>query len=819
MKKITLTVTGMTCASCARSVERNVGKIEGVNYSNVNLATEKLSVEFDENKTSINEIKETIQKAGYGVADEKDKNFREVILSLKGMTCASCAMAVERVIGKLDGVDEVSVNLATEKAKVLYDTSKTGISDIKNAVLKAGFEALDIETTKQAQKEDDRKINERKLLWKKFLISAIFTVPLFYIAMGHMIGLPLPQIITPEVNPLNFAILQLILVIPPMIAGYKFYTIGYSRLLRREPNMDSLIAIGTSAAFIYGIYAIIQIISGNHEYAMELYFESVGVIITLILLGKYLEAVSKGKTSEAIKKLMGLAPKTATVIKDGEEQVIPIDEVQAGDIVLVRPGEKIPVDGIVTDGRTSVDESMLTGESIPVEKNPGDRVVGASINKNGVIKFRATKVGEDTVLAQIIKLVEDAQGSKAPIAKMADVIASYFVPIVMAIAVLAGLAWYISGQSVVFSLTIFVSVLVIACPCALGLATPTAIMVGTGKGAEYGVLIKSGEALETAHKVKTIVLDKTGTITEGKPVVTDIITAGKIEADELLRLSASAETGSEHPLGEAIVSGAKEKNLKLSEAESFEAIPGHGIEVVIEGRKMLLGNKKLMDSRDIEISLKKESDNLAKEGKTPMYVAIDNELAGIIAVADVMKESSRKAVELLHSMGIEVVMITGDNKITAEAIARQVGIDRVLAEVLPQDKAEEIKKLQKEGKKVAMVGDGINDAPALAQADIGIAIGSGTDVAMESADIVLMRSDLMDVPAAIQLSKKTIRNIKQNLFWAFAYNTAGIPVAAGLLYLFGGPLLNPMIAAGAMAFSSVSVVSNALRLRKFKPVH
>ncbi|NLM74626.1 MAG: copper-translocating P-type ATPase [Clostridiaceae bacterium] len=819
MKKITLTVTGMTCASCARSVERNVGKIEGVNYSNVNLATEKLSVEFDENKTSINEIKETIQKAGYGVADEKDKNFREVILSLKGMTCASCAMAVERVIGKLDGVDEVSVNLATEKAKVLYDTSKTGISDIKNAVLKAGFEALDIETTKQAQKEDDRKINERKLLWKKFLISAIFTVPLFYIAMGHMIGLPLPQIITPEVNPLNFAILQLILVIPPMIAGYKFYTIGYSRLLRREPNMDSLIAIGTSAAFIYGIYAIIQIISGNHEYAMELYFESVGVIITLILLGKYLEAVSKGKTSEAIKKLMGLAPKTATVIKDGEEQVIPIDEVQAGDIVLVRPGEKIPVDGIVTDGRTSVDESMLTGESIPVEKNPGDRVVGASINKNGVIKFRATKVGEDTVLAQIIKLVEDAQGSKAPIAKMADVIASYFVPIVMAIAVLAGLAWYISGQSVVFSLTIFVSVLVIACPCALGLATPTAIMVGTGKGAEYGVLIKSGEALETAHKVKTIVLDKTGTITEGKPVVTDIITAGKIEADELLRLSASAETGSEHPLGEAIVSGAKEKNLKLSEAESFEAIPGHGIEVVIEGRKMLLGNKKLMDSRDIEISLKKESDNLAKEGKTPMYVAIDNELAGIIAVADVMKESSRKAVELLHSMGIEVVMITGDNKITAEAISRQVGIDRVLAEVLPQDKAEEIKKLQKEGKKVAMVGDGINDAPALAQADIGIAIGSGTDVAMESADIVLMRSDLMDVPAAIQLSKKTIRNIKQNLFWAFAYNTAGIPVAAGLLYLFGGPLLNPMIAAGAMAFSSVSVVSNALRLRKFKPVH
>ena len=552
---------------------------------------------------------------------------------------------------------------------------------------------------------------------------------------------------------------------------------------------------------------------------MELYFESVGVIITLILLGKYLEAVSKGKTSEAIKKLMGLAPKTATVIRDGKETVIPIEEVRVGDIVLVRPGEKIPVDGEVVEGRTSVDESMLTGESIPVEKNPGDSVVGASINKNGSIKFRATKVGKDTVLAQIIKLVEDAQGSKAPIAKLADIISGYFVPAVMVIALFAGLAWYISGQSAVFSLTIFVSVLVIACPCALGLATPTAIMVGTGKGAEYGVLIKGGEALETAHKVKTIVLDKTGTITEGKPVVTDIITDGKIAPEELLRLSASAERGSEHPLGEAIVNGAKEKNLELSEAESFEAIPGQGIEVVIEGRRMLLGNKKLMDSRNIEITLEEESNKLAREGKTPMYVAIDNELAGIIAVADVMKPSSRKAIEILHNMGIEVVMITGDNRITAEAIARQVGIDRVLAEVLPQDKAEEIKKLQSEGKKVAMVGDGINDAPALAQADIGIAIGSGTDIAMESADIVLMRSDLMDVPTAIQLSKKTIRNIKQNLFWAFAYNTAGIPIAAGLLHIFGGPLLNPIFAAAAMAFSSVSVVTNALRLRKFKPVH
>jgi Cu+-exporting ATPase len=460
---------------------------------------------------------------------------------------------------------------------------------------------------------------------------------------------------------------------------------------------------------------------------------------------------------------------------------------------------------------------MLTGESIPVEKNPGDTVIGASINKNGTIKFKATKVGKDTALSQIIKLVEDAQGSKAPIAKMADIIASYFVPIVMAIAIIAGLAWFISGQSVIFSLTIFISVLVIACPCALGLATPTAIMVGTGKGAEYGVLIKGGEALETAHKIKTIVFDKTGTITEGNPRVTDIITTGMVDRSELLQLSASAEKGSEHPLGEAIVNEAKDKNLELVNIDSFEAIPGHGIEVVIEGKNMLLGNKKLMDDRKIEITLQKESDKLAEEGKTPMYVAIDNRLAGIIAVADVMKPSSKRAIEALHSLGIEVAMITGDNKRTAVAIARQAGIDRVLAEVLPQDKANEIKKLQAEGKKVAMVGDGINDAPALAQADIGIAIGSGTDVAMESADIVLMRNDLMDVPTAIQLSKQTIRNIKQNLFWAFAYNSAGIPVAAGLLYLMGGPLLNPMIAAGAMAFSSVSVLTNALRLKRFKP--
>jgi Cu+-exporting ATPase len=551
-----------------------------------------------------------------------------------------------------------------------------------------------------------------------------------------------------------------------------------------------------------------------------LYFESAGVIITLILLGKSLEAVSKGRTSEAIKKLMGLAPKTAVILENGQEKEIPIDEVEIGDIILVKPGDKIPVDGTVTGGHTSIDESMLTGESMPVDKKEGDPVYAASLNTTGVIQFKAEKIGSDTALAQIIKLVEDAQGSKAPIAQMADIVSGYFVPVVCVIALLAGIGWYFgTAGDLKFALTIFISVLVIACPCALGLATPTAIMVGTGKGAENGILIKGGEALETAHKINTIVFDKTGTITEGKPKVTDVLPAGSVSKDRLLQLTASAERGSEHPLGQAIVLGAKESGLTLLEAEGFDSLTGRGIKARLEGEDILAGNRKLMDEQNISLAGMEEiSDRLAEEGKTPMYVAINGELAGIVAVADVVKESSRAAIERLHKMGIEVAMITGDNKKTAAAIAKQVGIDRVLAEVLPQDKSNEVKKLQSENRKVAMVGDGINDAPALAQADIGIAIGSGTDVAMESADIVLMRSDLMDVPAAIDLSKHTIRNIKQNLFWAFGYNVIGIPIAAGVLHLlFNGPLLNPMFAAAAMSLSSVSVLTNALRLKRFKP--
>ena len=801
-------IGGMTCSACANRVERGIKKMEGMKDASVNFTTETLTVSFDENKVASNEIEKKVEVLGYSVI----KNIKTHTYRVEGMTCAVCAGRVEKVTKKIEGVQDSVVNLTTEKMSITVDDDIVTYGDIKRAVEKAGYKLV-----REEEKENtEKKLSDKDKLLRRLIFSCIFTIPLLIVTMGHMVGMPLPKIIDPMVNPMNFAVFQIILTVPVMAIGYKFYLIGFKNLIKLSPNMDSLIAVGTSAAFLYSVFGMYKIVTGDTSYAMHLYFEAAVTILTLITLGKYLEAISKGKTSEAIKKLMGLAPKTATIIREGNEIVIPIDEVVVGDIILVKPGEKLPVDGEVIEGSTAIDESMLTGESIPVEKIVGSNVIGASINKTGFIKYKATKVGRDTALSQIIKLVEDAQGSKAPIAKMADVISAYFVPIVIGLAIFSAIAWLIAGETPVFALTIFISVLVIACPCALGLATPTAIMVGTGKGAENGVLIKGGEALEITHKINTIVFDKTGTITEGKPVVTDIVSRGK-ENNILLALAASAEKGSEHPLGEAIVRAAIEKNIELKSLENFNAIPGHGIEVVIENESILLGNLKLMKERSIDIGeLRGEADRLANEGKTPMFIAINNSLEGIIAVADTVKPSSINAIKELHNMGIKVAMITGDNKKTAEAIAKQVGIDIVLSEVLPEDKANEVKKLQGKDDKVAMVGDGINDAPALAQADIGIAIGSGTDVAIESADIVLMRSDLMDVIVAIKLSKATIRNIKQNLFWAFGYNVLGIPVAMGVLHIFGGPLLNPMIAAAAMSLSSVSVLANALRLKKFK---
>lgn len=751
------------------------------------------------------------------------------ILNIGGMTCAACSGRIERVLRKQKGIKQATVNLATEKLFVEFDENETILDDIKSSIIKIGYTVL--EKTQTVDTDKERKAKEIKTLWRKFIVSAIFAAPLLYIAMAPMlsdgnspyfpipfqINLPFPQFLLPMRYPLIYAIAELILTIPILIAGHKFYTVGFKALAARSPNMDSLIAVGSSAAVIFSLYNSVQIYFGNFAAVDSLYFETAGVIITLILLGKFLESLSKGRTSEAIKKLMGLAPKTALIIRDGAELEIPIDEVAIGDILIVKPGAKIPVDGKVIDGRTSIDESMLTGESMPVDKKDGDLVYAATINTTGTIKFEAQKVGGETALAQIIKLVEQAQGSKAPIAKMADIISGYFTPIVCVIALISGGAWLFATGDIRFALGIFISVLVIACPCALGLATPTAIMVATGKGAENGILIKGGEALETAHKVNAVIFDKTGTITMGKPSVTDIFSAGEKSETDILQIAASVEKVSEHPLGQAIVNEAQNKGLTLFEIKDFESLTGRGIKAKVNGADVAIGNRKLMDDMSIDLGAMIDiADKSAEEGKTPIFAAFDGKIAAVIAVADTIKPSSKAAVEVLRAMGIKTIMITGDNKKTALAIARQAGIEEVFSEVLPQDKAAQVKKLQDEKYKTAMVGDGINDAPALAQADIGIAIGSGTDVAMESADIVLMRSDLLDVPAAIELSKKTIRNIKENLCWAFGYNIIGIPIAAGVLYLFGGPLLSPIFAAAAMSLSSVSVLTNALRLKRFK---
>lgn len=815
MKTEIYDVKGMTCASCSSAVERVTGKIKGVDSSSVNLSTEKLTITYDENLVTQNNIMESVKKAGYEAAPKTSD--KEITIPIEGMTCASCSAAIERKLSKQVGIKSISVNLATEIAQIHYNPDEIRLSEIKSHITKLGYTPKEIEVKRDIDQDQKRKIEEINSMKNRLKLSAIFSIPLFYIAMAPMIGLPFPSAISPMQQPLIYAILQILLVIPVIWAGRKFYTVGYRQIIHLSPNMDSLIAIGTSAALLYSFFSVFQIISGDHMAVEHMYFETAGVIITLILLGKTLEAISKGKTSEAIKKLMGLTPKTALVIINGEEIEMPVEEIEIGDIVVTKPGGKIAVDGVIVEGYSTIDESMLTGESMPIDKQIGDAVYAASINKSGLIRYKANKVGDETALAQIIKLVEQAQGSKAPIARMADVISGYFVPAVFGISLLSALAWMFSGQDLIFTLKVFIAVLVIACPCALGLATPTAIMVGTGKGAELGILVKSGEALETAHKVNTVIFDKTGTLTKGKPEVTDIIAYSGFTKEEILSYAYSVEYGSEHPLAEAIIKKGNDSNITRIELSEFEEIPGHGIKAIINKRQILLGNIKLLSSEHIEFeTFSVDFDQLASEGKTPMLIAIDGKLAGIIGAADVLKDNSIRAIKKLHDMNIRTMMITGDHEKTAKAIANSVGIDDVLAEVLPGEKASAVKKLQDEGRIVAMVGDGINDAPALAQAHIGIAIGSGTDVAMESADIVLMKNDLLDVVNAIGLSRATIRNIKQNLFWAFIYNIIGIPVAAGGLYLFGGPLLNPVIAAAAMSMSSVSVLTNALRLKTYK---
>ena len=738
-----------------------------------------------------------------------EKNY-----TVTGMSCASCANAVEKALNKNNDIN-ASVNFATEKLNIEYDEKKYNFDKIREIVESAGYGLAEDMTEDKKVELYQEKITNLK---NRLILAVIFVVPLLYISMGHMLGAVLPEFLNPKVNPLNFALAQFVLTLPIIYAGRDFFLHGFKNLVRKSPTMDSLIAIGATAAVLYGIYATFRIVTVDPEAHMDLYYETAGTIITLILFGKLLEAKTKGQTSSAIKKLIRLQPKKAKIIENGAEKEVLIENLKVGDIVIVKPGEKIAVDGRIVEGATSIDESMLTGESLPVSKKVGDKVVGGSINKNGSIRFEATEIGKNTVLSQIIKLVEEAQGSKAPISRMADIVSAYFVPIVIGIAIITGIAWFLSGSGLVTALSFFIAVLVIACPCALGLATPTSIMVGTGKGAENGILIKSGEALERAHKIKTVVFDKTGTITKGKPVLTDLIAYGKYNENELLKIAASVENDSEHPLAEAIVNKAKEKNIEIKPYEKFRAMPGYGIRAIFEGKEVQIGNRKLMENRKINVEIsQKDYDILSNEGKTPMYISIDNELAGLVAVADVIKETSKEAIEKLKKMGIKTIMLTGDNEKTAKFIAKQVGIDDVISEVLPYQKSQKVKELQEKDEFVAMVGDGINDSPALAQANVGIAIGNGTDVAIESADIVLIRNDLRDVAGAISLSKATITNIKENLFWALFYNVLGIPFAAGIFYaFFNGPKLDPMIAAFAMSFSSVSVLGNALRLKFFK---
>lgn len=839
-KQVTLPVLGMTCANCVAAVERNSKKVGGVTDANVNYASEKVTFSYDpaliDGRDATAQVIERIERAGYKVPTATAE------LALVGMTCANCANTIERRLQKTEGVLEASVNFASEKALVTYATGAATRADLVAAVRKAGYDVVEasgaeeLEDAEAAAREAEVRHQQRR-----FLIGVIFSLPLFLLSMSRDFGL-LGE--WAHANWVNWLFLALATPVQ-FYVGWDYYVGAYKSLRNGSANMDVLVAMGSSVAYFYSVAVLIALTLGSMALGMHVYFETSAVIITLIVLGKLLEARAKGQTSAAIKKLIGLQAKTARVVRGGKEVDVPIAEVVRGDVVLVRPGEKIPVDGVVVEGRSAVDESMITGESLPVAKQPGDEVIGATINKQGLLKFEATKVGKETALAQIIKLVEQAQGSKAPIQRVVDRVAAYFVPFVIGAALLTFVIWWLATGDFVAALIRLTAVLVIACPCAMGLATPTSIMVGVGKGAENGILFKNSAALEQAHKLNAIVLDKTGTITRGEPSVTDVVVAetqalrgrqpavagpggagdavgAPLRGDELLRLAASAERGSEHPLGEAIVRAAQERELVLSEPAAFEGIAGHGIAAVVDGRDVLLGNLRLMQQRDIELNgLEARAEALQRQAKTAMWLSIDGQASAVIGVADTIKEGSQTAVKALHDLGLTVVMMTGDNVATAQAIAADVGIDRVFAEVLPGDKADYVKQLQEEGYVVGMVGDGINDAPALAQADIGMAIGTGTDVAMETADVTLMRGDLRAVPQAIKLSKATMRNIRENLIWAFGYNTALIPIAAGILAPFAWApdflrQLHPILAAGAMAFSSISVVTNSLRLRRVK---
>ena len=815
-KRIVLNIGGMQCVTCAQTIEKRLPKLKGIIDASINFAAEKAIIDYDPDLVDQKAIEDAIAEVGYKVIHQT------VSLKISGMHCAMCAQTIEKALNQKEGVYEAGVNFALEIATVEYNPEQISLEGIKKAIRDVGYDVIEPEEGVEDAEQKERG-QEIRSLKSKLAFSALVSVPVVIYSNASFLPFTLPTL------PIeNFIPLLLFVLATPVhfVVGHRFFVGAYKALRNKNPNMDVLVTMGTSAAYFYSVYVTF---SGQGK----LYYTTAVSLMTFLILGKLLEAIAKGRTSAAIRKLMGLRAKIARVVRDKQEMEVPVEDVQVGDVVVVKPGEKIPVDGVVIEGYSGVDEKVITGESIPVEKKMGDPVVGATVNKTGMLKFKATKVGADTVLAQIIKLVENALGSKAPIQRLVDVVSSYFVPVVLIAATSAFIVWYLLLMDFTFAFTVFIAVLIIACPCAMGLATPTAIMVGVGKGAEYGILIKSGEALETAQKLEVIVFDKTGTLTKGEPEVTDIVTfaslagnpsfvskkIGKVGEEELLRLAAVAEKNSEHPLGEAIVKRATDMHLEIVDPEFFNAIPGYGVEVKHDGRSVLLGNRKLMENNNINIAqLEEKMKILEMQGKTAMLVAIDGEAAGLIGVADTLMEYSLEAVKTLQKMGLEVIMITGDNERTANAISRQLGVKRVLAEVLPEDKAVEIKRLQNKGKIVAMVGDGINDAPALAQADIGIAIGGGTDVAMETGDIVLVKNDLRDVAISIQLSRATMAKIKQGLFWAFAYNTVLIPVAAGILYPFMGVLLDPVFAAAAMAFSSVSVVTNASLLKRFKPI-